>query len=64
MTKCCFPKMTSNGSSKVWNNANSMTFQNYTIDNKYTSGSGVGSRSRFVRSALYNRCATSDCCNK
>ena len=62
MTKCCFPKSISNTSFKKWNNANSMTFQNYNIENKYVSGSGVGARSRFVRSALLNRCSV-NCCN-
>ena len=52
MTKssCCIkmPKMTS---SSRWANANSMSFQNYTIHNKITIGSGVGAKSRFVQSA-------------
>ena len=66
MTKsnCCFPKMTSNVSSKRWNNANSMTYQNYSIENKYTPGSGVGSISQFARRALLSRCTTNECCNK
>ena len=60
-TSCCMPKMTSGRTTK-WANANSMTFQNYTIENKLTIGSGVGATSRFVQSALRNRAKTNTSC--
>jgi len=60
-TSCCMPKMNS-GSTTKWANANSMTFQNYTIENKLTIGSGVGATSRFVQSALRNRAKTNTSC--
>ena len=60
-TSCCMPKMNSGRTTK-WANANSMTFQNYTIENRLTIGSGVGATSRFVQSAHRNRAKTSTCC--
>lgn len=52
MTKssCCI-KMPKMSSSSKWANANSMSFQNYTLRNRITIGSGVGAKSRFVQSA-------------
>ena len=61
MTKssCCI-KMPKMSSSSKWANANSMSFQNYTIENKITIGSGVGAKSRFVQNA-YRRQTENNC---